>query len=460
MKSITLALSILIVFVCEPVQAQTSASYWTEDYTDNSTSKISKNSPLFSQAELAQMLAPIALYPDSLLTHILIASTYPIELVQAQRWLDRNSSLSSDEIYSAIDDKDWDASVKALVPFPRVLKRLNDDLAWTQQLGDAFLSNEAAVLASIQELRQQAEEVGSLAKMANSTVRYDNNAIIIESAQPQVVYVPYYDTRTVYGTWHWRHYPPVYWSTPRHFYSSYYYDSYYQPFYWHSGVHISFNYFFGAFHWHKRHVVVSHHYKKHFYRGSHHYRNRHKIVSSSGAKRWYHKPHHRRGVAYSNKHLKKRFHSNRETLMQRKHKRNYAKQNKKHVQRTHHKGGRGYNATKKHNRSYHNKSVAVSKSSPNKQLKQSMKPNLVNKHAVVKKSNPKRIHQAKQSHVVKAKKHDQQNKLRKQQRSSTKKHNYSTTVAKTKHHQHNRNYVNRTTSNKNRGKSQKRVKHN
>ncbi len=303
-----LSLSLLLTTA---IEAKPSSGYFEEESITTSIGVNKQESPLFSQAELEQMLAPIALYPDSLLTHILIASTYPLELVRAQRWLDINSDVPKDKILKKISKKDWDVSVKALVPFPRVLQNLNDDLNWTQQLGDAFLSNEEQVLASIQKLRHKAEQAGNLAKMTNSRVSYDDNNIVIESAQPTVVYVPYYDTRVVYGTWHWRHNPPVYWSVPRHLHTSHYYDSYSQPFYWSSGIHISFNFFSSAFHWHNRHIVVSHHYNKPFYSHSTYHRNRVKIVTSSGAKRWQHKPQHRRGVAYSNSQLKKRFHSTR-----------------------------------------------------------------------------------------------------------------------------------------------------
>jgi len=273
----------------------------------------------YSEAHLAQILAPIALYPDTLLTHILIASTYPLELVQAQRWLDKHDHLSADrladKLQGEVNEKKWDASVKALMAFPNVVQRLSDDLDWTQQLGDAFLSDETLVLASIQQLRRQAQQAGSLAKMTNSSVSYEGNNIVIEPQQAQVIYVPYYDARHVYGTWHWGHYPPVYWSIPRHYhsahYSSHYSSPYYQPFYWQPAVHIRHHFFFGAFHWHKRHVVVIKHYNKPYY--GHHrnnkysYNNRRKVVTSTGAKRWQHKPEHRRGVSYSNKQLNKRF---------------------------------------------------------------------------------------------------------------------------------------------------------
>jgi hypothetical protein len=249
----------------------------------------------FNDAELAQILAPIALYPDSLLTHILIASTYPIEVVEAKRWADKHKDLiedySSTNLASRLEQQDWDASIKALVPFPRVLTRLNDDLSWTRKLGDAFLQDESRLLETIQTLRKQAERAGSLEDMENMAISYDNSSIVIEPAQQEVIYVPYYDPRVVYGTWYWRGYPPVYWHIPS--WSYYYYASPYRHFYWHTGVHISVNYHFSAFNWHNRHVVISHH-------NSHYYRRPRQIVSGGYAKQWQHQPAHRRNVAYRN----------------------------------------------------------------------------------------------------------------------------------------------------------------
>jgi len=258
----------------------------------------------FSEAELAQMLAPIALYPDSLLTHILISSTYPIEIVEAHRWLKKNDKLNSTQIAELIENFDWDASVKALVPFEQILSRLSDDLSWMQQLGDAFLQDEARVLESIQALREQAKLAGNLGKMDNMDVSYEDNNIIIESREKEVVYVPYYDTRMVYGSWYWSSYPPVYW-TPYHRA----YVNHYNPFYWHSGIHISFNYFFNTFHWHKRHVIVVNPYKSHH--RYYHQRPRRLIANGGYAKRWSHQPVHRKGVAYRSKHTGKKYYSSR-----------------------------------------------------------------------------------------------------------------------------------------------------
>jgi hypothetical protein len=255
------------------------------------TTSAEQESPTFSDAELAQMLAPIALYPDSLLTHILIASTYPIEIIEAHRWLKKNDNLNIEQKNKLLYEFDWDASVKALIPFDRVLSRLSEDLSWTRKLGDAFLQDEPRLLVSIQALRKQAKLAGSLNKMDNMDIDYEDENISILSREKDVVYVPYYDSRMVYGSWFWSGYPPVYWH-PQH--SAY--VSNYRPFYWHSGVHITFNYFFSAFHWHNRHVVVVNPHRTH-YRYSHQ-RPRRLIANGGYAKRWSHKPSHRKGVAY------------------------------------------------------------------------------------------------------------------------------------------------------------------
>ncbi|MBL4913485.1 DUF3300 domain-containing protein [Shewanella schlegeliana] len=252
----------------------------------------------YTEGQLAQMLAPIALYPDSLLTHILIASTYPLEVVQAHRWQVEHNNLSTQKQIDKAQDKDWDPSVVALIAFPNVLQKLSEDLNWTQSLGDAFLQDEAQVLASIQTLRQEADNANSLEQMDNMQVTRISDQIIIEPVRKEIVYVPYYDPRTVYGYWRWYNYPPIYWAV---------YPGYVRPsyghFYWRAGVHISFNYYFSAFHWHKRHVVVVHHHN------SHRYRHHGRIVTSHGAKRWAHKPQHRRGVAYSNNALRHKYNS-------------------------------------------------------------------------------------------------------------------------------------------------------
>lgn len=287
-KSLTFAIaSSLAIFLALP---STAANALTSDAAE-------ANLVAFSTAELEQTLAPIALYPDTLLTHILIASTYPLEIVEADRWLKKNSFVDSDDIEDAAEEKDWDASIKALLSFPKIMEQLSNDLTWTQKLGDAFLQDEAAVLASIQSLRNQADIAGNLEQMENVEVVREKKIIVIEPADPEIIYVPYYDTRVVYGNWRWYHNPPVYWHSNWH--SGYHHS----PFSWHTGVHINVGFLFSAFHWHKHHVVINRH-------DVHHYRPRHKVITSHHAKRWHHKPHHRRGVVYRNDRIAKKYYGN------------------------------------------------------------------------------------------------------------------------------------------------------
>ncbi len=162
----------------------------------------------FSLAELDSMLAPIALYPDALLAQVLIASTYPDQVVEADRWVKEHQGLSKDELNAALDKMDWDLSVKALVPFPQVLAKMDEDLDWTSKLGKAFMAQEKDVMATIQGLRAKAYAKGNLRSTEQQKVVVEGENIEIEPANPEVVYVPYYDPMSVYGDWWWPGYPP------------------------------------------------------------------------------------------------------------------------------------------------------------------------------------------------------------------------------------------------------------
>jgi hypothetical protein len=170
----------------------------------------------FNTEQLDALVAPIALYPDSLLTQILMASTFPLQVVEAARWVENpaNKSLTGDALTRALDAQPWDPSVKSLVPFPQVLAMMNGNLDWMQQLGYAFAEQQADVLDSVQRLRRQAQDSGSLQSTQQQVVRSEAQTIIIEPAQPNVVYVPSYNPTTVYGTWPYPTYPPVYLPPP------------------------------------------------------------------------------------------------------------------------------------------------------------------------------------------------------------------------------------------------------
>jgi len=167
---------------------------------------------LLTPAQLDQLTAPIALYPDPLLGSILAASTYPLEVVEAARWLEdpAHRPLQGEALAAALDTQPWDPSVKLLVSFPQVLNMMNSNLEWTEELGDAFLAQQTDVMDSVQRLRRLAAANGSLRSTPQQTVATEQGEITIAPGNPGVVYVPYYIPTTVYGPWPWPDYPPDY----------------------------------------------------------------------------------------------------------------------------------------------------------------------------------------------------------------------------------------------------------
>ena len=169
---------------------------------------------LLDAGQLDQLVAPIALYPDTLLAQVLMASTYPLEVVQADRWAKANKSLKGDALTSALGKQDWDASVKQLVSTPPVLDMMSEQLDWTQKLGDAVLAQQADVMDAIQRLRSKAQSAGKLETTKEQKIEVTEQAgkqvIVIEPASPETIYVPYYDPAVVYGTWPYPEYPAYY----------------------------------------------------------------------------------------------------------------------------------------------------------------------------------------------------------------------------------------------------------
>ncbi|MFZ4287571.1 DUF3300 domain-containing protein [Variovorax sp. HJSM1_2] len=182
----------------------------------------------FSVAQIDQMMAPIALYPDSLLSQVLMASTYPADVADAARWSKANSTQSGDAAVKAVDAQPWDPSVKSLVAFPQVIQTMGDKPDWVQNLGDAFLASSKDVLDSAQRLRAKARENGQLKTTEQQTVEVrqeqttQQSVITIEPANPQMVYVPTYNPTVVYGTWPYPAYPPFYYYPPAAYYPGYY----------------------------------------------------------------------------------------------------------------------------------------------------------------------------------------------------------------------------------------------
>jgi Protein of unknown function (DUF3300) len=152
-----------------------------------------------SPQELQQLVAPIALYPDALVAQILAASTYPTQIVEAERWMQRNSKLKGEELAKEVDKQDWDPSVKAMAQFPSVLENMDKNLSWTSSLGEAYVSQPQDVTDAVQTLREEAHKTGHLDSNEQEKVTTQGNTIVIEPANPQVVYVPAYDPWVVYG---------------------------------------------------------------------------------------------------------------------------------------------------------------------------------------------------------------------------------------------------------------------
>jgi hypothetical protein len=172
----------------------------------------------FSQEELEQLLAPVALYPDALLAQVLMASTYPLDIVSADRWVKANPNLKDKALEDALQQQPWDPSVKSLCVFPQVLTMMSEKLDWTQKLGDAFLAQQADVMKTAQDLRQKAAAQGSLKDTKEQKVvqTTENNTTVIkiEPTNPEVVYVPTYNPTVVYGAWPYPAYPPYYYYPP------------------------------------------------------------------------------------------------------------------------------------------------------------------------------------------------------------------------------------------------------
>ncbi|MGA8050027.1 MAG: DUF3300 domain-containing protein [Burkholderiales bacterium] len=254
----------------------------------------SEQAALFSQPELDQMLAPIALYPDPLLSQILMAATYPLEIVEAARWVNANPGLQGDEAVRAVAAQPWDPSVKSLVAFPQILTLMDQRLDWTQSLGNAFLAQQTQVMDTVQGLRMRANSAGNLRSGDQMQVEDQDGSIVLEPVNPQVAYVPYYDPLIVYGPWWWPNYPPVYWPPWPGYYVG---PGILYGFAWGVGVAISAGFFFGALDWHHHRVDVAHVNNYYYHSG--------RVNVAPG--QWHHDPDHRRGVPYRGDSVQQRY---------------------------------------------------------------------------------------------------------------------------------------------------------
>jgi hypothetical protein len=258
--------------------------------------------------QLDSLVAPIALYPDTLVSQILVASTYPLEIVQAAQWLDQNASLKGADLTKAAQAQNWDASIQALVVFPDVIKRLSQDVTWTTNVGNAFLARQADVMDSVQRMRLKAEQAGKLKstpqEKVTTTTDQGQQVVEIAPANPEVVYVPYYDPTLIWG-------PPAYYAYPDWGYD----DRPYAGAYCWFGSGISLSFYYGAGwrgygggwgwspRWHDHAVFVNNTFIQH-----NNYHAGGVVAHGAGPAVWHHDTAHRMGVAYPNRGMAQQYH--------------------------------------------------------------------------------------------------------------------------------------------------------
>ena len=233
-----------------------------------------------SPDQLQRLVAPISLYPDSLVAQILAASTFPEQVVEADRWVQAHPDLKGDALGQGVDQQPWDPSVKALVAFPSVLGNMDKNLSWTSSLGDAYYNQQQDVMDAVQVMRQRAEESGNLETTPQQNVTTRGSTILIEPASPDVVYVPAYDPWLVYGD------PILAWP-----------GWYAYPGIWFGGPYISFGIGFGigwfggygwgwdhwGFDWHNRYATYDH---DRYYSRSRTFYNRNTFYRDGGRRGW------------------------------------------------------------------------------------------------------------------------------------------------------------------------------
>ncbi|HXZ13035.1 MAG TPA: DUF3300 domain-containing protein [Candidatus Sulfotelmatobacter sp.] len=217
--------SMALLFATLP-QDVFAAQYPQDPAQDQSQAQAQGAPPAYTQQtpeQLQQLVAPIALYPDSLVAQILAASTYPEQVVEADRWVQAHPDLKGDDLARAVDPQAWDPSVKALTAFPSVLGNMDKNLSWTSSLGDAYYNQEQDVMDAIQFMRQKAQQAGNLKSTPQQTVTSDGPSIVIQPADPEIVYVPAYNPWLVYGypvvAWPgWYPYPGIWFGGPSLFF--------------------------------------------------------------------------------------------------------------------------------------------------------------------------------------------------------------------------------------------------
>ena len=302
----------------EPPQQDSAPAEAEVSDSDQSSDGVAQDT-LLSEAELEQLVAPVALYSDPLLANVLIASTYPLEVVQAERWYQKNKELKGDGLQEALAKQDWDDSIKDLVTVPDALEMMNKDLDWTQNLGDAVLAQQADVMEAVQALRARANENGMLESNPQQTVTVtqtvvqngdgssDEGAtssqgaqptqevIAIQPTDPERIYVPYYEPSVAYGAWPYPSYQPYYFPPPPGYALG---SALATGLVWSAGFAVGNAIWGNGFNWGRNDINV----------------NVNRNISGNtinrnniNAQKWEHNSAHRRGVQYNNTNVQNKF---------------------------------------------------------------------------------------------------------------------------------------------------------
>src|SRR5436309_9108156 len=277
--------------------AQQAQSQQAQSQVMTTTTPTTQEAPKLASGELDSLVAPIALYPDPLLAQTLAASTYPLEIIQLQQWMDRNKSLQGKALADAVAKQQWDPSVQALVEFPDVVQRMAGNVQWTTDLGNAFLAQQSDVMDAVQRMRAKAQGTGNLKTSAQQVVQTETvpsgkQVITVEPAQPDVVYVPSYDPQVVYGA-----------APPAYPYYPYTYPGYVPgtALAWGAGIALgaaawgSWGGHWGNCDWNGGNVKINNNYN--YNKNNNFNRN----VSRQGQGNWQHNPQHRGNAPYGNR---------------------------------------------------------------------------------------------------------------------------------------------------------------
>jgi Protein of unknown function (DUF3300) len=260
--------------------------------------------PLIPNDQLDSLVAPVALYPDPLLTQVLVASTYPLEIIQLQQWIQKNSSLTGDALTNAVEKQDWDPSIQSMAIFPDLVKRLADDIKWTTDLGNAFLAQQSDLMDAVQRMRMKAKDAGNLKSTdqmkIETKVVETKTVVVIQQTNPQVIYVPTYNPVVVFGPPVYMYpYPPIYYPPPSYYPAGVFFafgvgvavGSYYRGGWGYNcgwGRHTTIN------------INVNNRYVSHYNRTN---INVNRNVNST----WQHHSQHRGGAPYSNQQIAKQY---------------------------------------------------------------------------------------------------------------------------------------------------------